>query len=128
MALYKLFLVRVFTYRWTEALVFYRDVLEFPLGFSDAKMGWAQFELEGAEIALEACNPDDAESKSLVGRFVGASIEVSDIYAVYQRLSKRGVEFIEPPEVQPWGGVLAHFKDLDGNVLTLLGKEAEGLS
>ncbi len=31
-------------------------------------------------------------------------------------------EFTMPPTKQPWGGVLAHLKDPDGNVLTLLGQ------
>ena len=32
------------------------------------------------------------------------------------------VEFLAPPEKQPWCGSLAHFRDPDGNVLTLLGE------
>ena len=33
-----------------------------------------------------------------------------------------GVVFLGPPERQAWGGVLGHFKDTSGNVLTLLGR------
>jgi hypothetical protein len=32
----------------------------------------------------------------------------------------KGVEFTGRPEKQQWGGTLAHLKDLDGNVLTLM--------
>ena len=39
-----------------------------------------------------------------------------------QLAPERGVQFIEPPEKQPWGGVLAHLRDPDGNILTLLGQ------
>lgn len=117
---YKLFLVRVFTVDFNAALAFYRDVVGFPLGYVDHETGWAQFELGGAEIGLERCDPDDAETDSLVGRFVGVSIEVDDVMSVYETLADKGVEFVEPPEQQPWGGTLAHLKDLDGNVLTLL--------
>ena len=35
--------------------------------------------------------------------------------------SDKGVGFVGPPEAQPRGGVLAHFRDPDGNVLTLPG-------
>jgi predicted enzyme related to lactoylglutathione lyase len=28
---------------------------------------------------------------------------------------------LAPPEKQPWGGIVAHFRDPDGNVITLLG-------
>ena len=84
-------------------------------------MGWAQFQLGSAYLGLERCDPEDAEAAALVGRFVGASIEVDDIQDIYARLVDAGVEFTAAPEVQPWGGTLAHFLDPDGNVVTLLG-------
>ncbi len=43
----------------------------------------------------------------------------------YAELRARGVEFLAPPEQQPWGGVLAHFRDPDPNVLTLLCNRAD---
>ncbi len=118
---YKLFLIRVFTQKWEESLAFYRDVIGFPVTFADAEMGWAQFDLQTAGIGLERLDPDDEEAKELVGRFVGTSIEVEDIDAVYTDLIAKGVPFLGKPEAQPWGGKLAHFKDPDGNVITLIG-------
>ena len=44
-----------------------------------------------------------------------------DADEAHQTLVERGVEFLAPPETQPWGGVLAHFRDPDRNVITLLG-------
>ena len=73
------------------------------------------------QLALERVDPSDAEGIALVGRFVGVSLQVSDIFATYETLLKRGLDFVAPPEKQPWGGVLAHLRDPDGNVLTLLG-------
>ena len=84
-------------------------------------MGWAEFDLGSAGLAIERINPEDAEAESLVGRFVGISIQVDDLETVYQTLCERGVQFTGPPEKQPWGGVLAHFTDPDNNTLTLLG-------
>ncbi len=121
---YSLYLVRIFTCDWERSLTFYRDVLEFEEVFSDAGMGWAQFKLGDAAIGLERCDKDHPETPELVGRFVGVSIEVPDIEATYRLLVSRGVEFSGEPEQQPWGGVLAHLKDPDGNVLTLLGAPA----
>lgn len=118
---YRLFLIRVFTLDWDAALSFYRDTLGFEVVFADPEAGWAQFNLGNAEIGLERCSPEDADAEGLVGRFVGCSIEVDDLMSVYAALRERGVEFVEPPEKQPWGGTLAHFRDPDGNVLTLLG-------
>ncbi len=124
MSRFRLYAVRVFTRDWQRALAFYRDTVGFPLEFSDDDMGWAQFKLGPAYIGLERCNPEDPEAAELVGRFVGTSIEVDDIHGEYARLRDAGVEFTSPPTEQPWGGVLAHFRDPDGNVLTLLGASA----
>jgi len=49
------------------------------------------------------------------------SLTVDDVARTYEELAKRGVDFVSPPAKQPWGGVIAHFRDPDGNVLTLLG-------
>ena len=118
---YKLYAVRIFSFKWEEALAFYRDLMEFPLTFADPDLGWAQFQVGSAYLGLERCDPDDEEAKTLVGRFVGTSIEVDDIQGAYDRLRAKGVVFTGTPTQQVWGGILAHFEDPDGNVLTLLG-------
>lgn len=120
---YELYAVRIFSFRWDEALAFYRDRIGFVPTYVDEQLGWAEFKLGGARIALERSDPNDPESKELVGRFVGVSIHVDDIRGLYQRLRDAGVSFPGPPERQPWGGVLAHFADPDGNVLTLMGSD-----
>ena len=122
--MYKLYAIRIFSFNWEESLSFYRDIVEFPLTFSDAEIGWAQFELGPAYLGLERCDPSDEQANELVGRFVGTSIEVDDIQATYDRLLSKGVEFTSEPTKQPWGGTLAHFKDPDGNILTLLSGDA----
>jgi predicted enzyme related to lactoylglutathione lyase len=76
----------------------------------------------GAHRIVEAVGSDDAEGRELVGRFVGCSIAVDDSDAAFAALSAKGVAFLSPPEHQSWGGVLAHCKDVSGNVLTLLGR------
>lgn len=114
-------LVRVFTSNFEESVTFYRDVVGLPLAFVDEEIGWAQFGLGSIDLGLERCDAAEPECAALVGRFVGLSIAVGDVYSVYEDLSRKGVQFVEPPEKQPWGGTLAHFKDPDNNVLTLLG-------
>lgn len=94
-----LYAVRLFTRDFPPAVAFYRDTIGWPLRF------------ESAEHA---------------GRFVGVSIRVDDVHARYAELVERGVRFQGPPERQPWGGTLAHFEDLDGNVPTLLGVPERG--
>lgn len=119
--MYKLYAIRIFSFQWQESFEFYRDVLGLPVHFSDPERGWAQFDLSGCYIGLERCDPADPESAALVGRFVGASIQVDDVHASYRNLLQRGVQFTGEPIEQSWGGVLAHFKDVDGNIVTLLG-------
>ena len=72
----------------------------------------------GTDLIVEG--DDGGEEPSLVGRFVGASIQVEDIQATYEALTAKGVAFLGPPEKMVWGGALAHFKDPAGNTLTLL--------
>ena len=118
---YKLHLVRIFVSDWQRAVAFYTETLGMTASFCDDEMGWAQLDTGGSQLAIERLAPDDPEAADLVGRFVGVSLEVEDIDATYERLVGRGVDFVEAPQRQPWGGVLAHFRDPDGNVLTLLG-------
>ena len=118
---YKLFAVRVFVTDWERAIRFYAETLEMAVAYRSDEMGWAQMAPGEGQLALERVDPSDGESRVLVGRFVGVSLQVPDIFAVYETLAARGVGFLGPPEKQPWGGVLAHLRDPDGNILTLLG-------
>lgn len=118
---YKLFAVRVFVSNWERAIRFYTETLEMPAAYRNDEVGWAQLATGEAQLPLERTDSADPEANSLVGRFVGVSLEVPDIAAAYKALTDRGVDFLAPPEQQPWGGVLAHLRDPDGNIITLLG-------
>jgi len=102
---YKLSVVRVFVTDWERAVHFYTETLEMPLAFKNDAMGWAQLDTGEGQLALQRVDPSDAEGRALVGRFVGASLEVPDVLATYERLVERGVDFVEPPEKQGWGGI-----------------------
>lgn len=118
---FKLYAIRIFVTEWEEAIRFYTEQLGIPALFRDDEMGWVELDTGQAHLALERADPEDEAAMGLVGRFLGVSLEVKDIDAAYDELSSRGVEFISPPEQQMWGGMLAHFSDPNGNVLTLLG-------
>jgi lactoylglutathione lyase len=122
---YRVYAVRIFVSDWTRALEFYAKTLEMPIAFADERMGWAELGTEGAHLALERVAPGDPEAASRTGRFLGVSLQVASVAESYAELTARGVEFLAPPEKQPWGGVLAHFRDPEGNVLTLLGNRAD---
>ena len=117
----KIGFVKVFVTDLEKSLDFYTNRLGMELDYSDGR-NWAQFKSgEDVSLAIERCEPDHVEQGSkVVGRFVGVTLMVDDIAGTYERLVGRGVEFTGRPEKQPWGGTLAHLKDLDGNVLTLM--------
>ena len=124
---YRLELVRVFVHDWEQTLAFYTETLGMPVAFSSAEMGWAQLGTEGAQLAIERLDRDDPEAAGLVGRFVGVSLTVDDVGARHEALVSRGVRFLEPPAQQPWGAMMAHFEDPEGNVLTLIGPGASAV-
>lgn len=117
----KLTVLRVFVHDWPRALRFYTETLGLQPTFASEDMGWAQLDTGECQLALERSEGESNEP-SLVGRFVGASFGVDDVHGTYERLRARGVEFLGAPEVMPWGGVLAHLRDPEGNVLTLVGR------
>jgi catechol 2,3-dioxygenase-like lactoylglutathione lyase family enzyme len=110
--------VRVFVRDIARARDFYEGALGLALR-ADGDIALV-FDTGTCTLIVEACDPDDAEGRELIGRFTGVSFEVSDIEAVQSELEQRGARFDGPPETQDWGGRLTHFHDPDGNVLTLV--------
>ena len=78
----KLNAVRIFVKDWTGLCDFYEKVLGLPLKFKDAKSGWAEFDVGGPSLALERIDPLDKEAQALIGRFLGLSLKVEDIFEV----------------------------------------------
>ena len=116
----KLYAVRIFVDDWQTACDFYANTLGLTCEFKDESFGWAEFDVGGgAKFGIERCDPD-SQDRSLVGRFLGVSLQVEDAFATYEVLKGKGVEFTASPEKQAWGGVLAHFKDPCGNIITLM--------
>jgi catechol 2,3-dioxygenase-like lactoylglutathione lyase family enzyme len=121
MQIMKIGFVRVFVTDFDKSLDFYTKTLGMEIDYTD-KTSWAQFKSgEDVSLAIEKCDHDHVEQGSkMVGRFVGVTLMVDNIEDQYNRLVAKGVEFTGRPEKQHWGGTLAHLKDLDGNVLTLM--------
>ena len=120
---YKLYAVRIFVRDWENAVRFYKETLGMATTFESAELGWAELDTGAAHLAVERLNPedDDEEHGALVGRNLCIPLSVSDIDNTYATLRDRGVEFLAPPGKQPLGGTLAHFKDPEGTLLTMLG-------
>ncbi len=106
--------VNIFVSNFDTALTFYRDTLGLTPDTVDPDFGYAAF--KAGPISFAFAKADDP---ALIGRHTGVGFMVEDINAAHDTLVERGVEFEMPPTRQPWGGVLALFKDPDGNVFYL---------
>lgn len=101
-----------------RSLKFYRDTLGLRLAFFDRANDWVCFDAGRTTLSLTV--PWNKASRKLVGVPTGVSFVVSDIERTYKRLRKKRVRFSFGPREQPWGGVLANFRDPDGNRYFLL--------
>jgi len=113
--------IRVFVFDLEAARKFYEETLGLA-GRSDGE-DYSTFTLGDVRLIMEPVEPT-SDYALLVGRFTGFSFEVADVYAAYENLRERGVVFLDPPELQPWGGILAHFEDPDENILTIVQEPA----
>jgi catechol 2,3-dioxygenase-like lactoylglutathione lyase family enzyme len=112
--------IRVFVRDLAAARRFFSDVVELRPLLVDASLPIATFDTGTTTLVLESVEPGDAEGEALIGRFTGISFASADVASVYEELRRRGVRFLEPPERQTWGGIMAHFEDPSGNVYTIL--------
>ena len=119
MANARVWYVNIYVRDFDRAVDFYENKLGLPLKFRDEKFGYASFNTEGAGLALARVERDAPNARELVGRHTGVGIGVPDLKATHEKLEAKGVQFTMPPTRQPWGGVLALFKDSEGNILYL---------
>ncbi len=105
---------------WTEDVerlaAFYRDVLELTL--HSVRPEFVAFSL--GDVRLSIGRHDGVRGSASDSFRVMVNLGVQDIQQVVARLKQRGVEFIREPEQERWGGWVATFPDLDGNILQLL--------
>lgn len=102
-----------------RALAFYTDKLGFEIS-TDQPMGpgkrWIELRVAMSSTRVVLFTPDGQEDR--IGSFFNGAFACDNVEATYRQLSARGVEFIEPPAVQPWGS-FAKFRDPDGNTFVL---------
>lgn len=124
----KLYGIRVFVDDWPLACDFYEHKLGLTAEFKSVEFSWAEYATGASKLCVEGYADEATETGDhpgesaalLVGRFLGVILQVDNIQDTYTELCGKGVEFTAPPEKQPWGGSLAHFKDPSGNILTLM--------
>ncbi len=101
------------------ALAFYTEKLGFRVITDqpfDEKQRWIELRVGSSETRFVLFTPDGQEDR--IGSFFSGSLACDDVQATYRQLSARGVEFLSPPQKQPWGE-FAIMKDPDGNQFVL---------
>lgn len=116
-----------------EALRFYTEKLGFEIR-NDVTSGDYRWISVGSktqpelEFGLLAIKPDGSLTedevhvlKKLVeaGKLGHGVWKTDDCQKTYEDLKAKGVEFLEPPTVRPYGTVDAVFKDNSGNIMVL---------
>lgn len=64
--------------------------------------------------------PNFAELAAREVSLILATIEVSDVQALFEEFQKRGASFAQTPTRQPWGGTDFQVRDPDGNVVSFV--------
>jgi|SRR5579863_5393847 len=104
-----------------RAKAFYTEKLgwevrhDVPMG---ADMRWLSVAPPGAQTALVLAKGFDDWTPDKVGGSSGIALEVDDVFKTAEALRAKGVEFIDEPSVEFFGG-WARFKDSEGNEIGL---------
>ncbi len=64
--------------------------------------------------------PNFTELASREESLILATIEVEDVRALFEEVSRRGVDIAQPLMKQDWGGTDFHVRDPDGNVFSFV--------
>jgi len=101
---------------------YFREKLGFDLDFLH---GTPPF--YGSVSRGEAClhlrfvgQPNFADIAAREVSLILATIEVSDVHALFEEFTERGAEFAQMPTQQSWGGTDFHVRDPDGNVISFV--------
>ena len=126
MAIEKVGSVCVFVSDQDRAKAFYTNVLGMELRedeplYPGATNRWVAVAPQGAETEIILYLPDEnwQHYKQVVGQSQALTINVTGMSALHEDLKSKGVEFVQEPEVQPWG-TNAMIEDSEGNKLILV--------
>ena len=105
---------------WTDNVArlaaFYSDVL--GLTTHSVRPEFVAFSFGNVRLSIGKHSQVSGEAKDPYRVMV--NLAVGDIHEEYARFMEKGVFFLRPPEREGWGGWVATFNDLDGNILQLL--------
>lgn len=101
---------------------FFRDKLGFGIDFLHGDPPFYGSVSRGRACLHLRCvhEPNFAELAAREVSLIIATIEVSDVQALFEEFRQQGVEFAQPPTSQDWGGMDFHVRDPDGNVISFV--------
>jgi uncharacterized glyoxalase superfamily protein PhnB len=105
---------------------FYREALGFAVDFLYGDPPFYGAVSRGAAcLHLRAVHdPNFTELAAREVSLILATIEASDVMALFETLKSSGADFPQLPTKQPWGGTDFHVRDPDGNVISFVTYEA----
>jgi uncharacterized glyoxalase superfamily protein PhnB len=105
-----------------KAAEHYRDRLGFEIDFLHGNPAfYCGLSRDEVCIHLRFCHePAFAAMANLEGQLLLATIEVSNVKALFAEMHGRGAEIAQPLTKQAWGGTDFHVRDLDGNVISFV--------
>jgi len=106
----------------TVAADFYRDMLGFEIDFLHGNPPfYGAVSRDGACLHLRHVQrPNFADLATGEHSLILATIEVSNVKALFEEFKARGVDFPQGPVKQAWGGTDFHVRDPDGNVISFV--------
>jgi len=104
------------------SVAFFRDKLGFEIDFLHGAPPFYGSVSRGDVCLHLRCvhEPNFAELAAREVSLILASVEVSDVQALFEEFKGRGVEFAQVPTKQPWGGTDFLIRDPDGNMVSFV--------
>jgi uncharacterized glyoxalase superfamily protein PhnB len=104
------------------AATFYEAKLGFGIDFLHGEPPfYGSVSRDGACLHLRFVrHPNFAELAAREVSLILATIEVSDVAALFIEFDAKGVDFVQPLERQDWGGTDFHVRDPDGNRISFV--------
>jgi catechol 2,3-dioxygenase-like lactoylglutathione lyase family enzyme len=116
---------------YDRAIAFFTGVLGFELAEDSPALTndgrpkrWVVVRPPGGGTGILLAQADGGRQAAVVGNQTGGRVgfflHVEDFEAAYRRLADAGVDFVRPPQTEPYGRVTV-FEDLYGNHWDLIG-------
>ncbi|MFC3153466.1 VOC family protein [Litoribrevibacter euphylliae] len=112
----KLSMIRIPCKNLKDAEFFYSNKLGMNKVFGSESEGFIGYQLDNVQVLLEPEEIGEFEC----GKYLGFSLEVSDINNFYGSAKENGVIFTGVPVKQDWGGTMTHVVDCSSNTFSIV--------